>query len=57
MIRERWDARAAAIDQQVRERLAAEGVRKLEDRNRDTLRIIDAAGTKYALRLRDRSTG
>jgi hypothetical protein len=51
MTKDRWDERTAAIDAQVREKLEAEGVRKLEDRNRDSVKIIEAFRTRYAQRL------
>jgi hypothetical protein len=51
MKRDRWAKRAAAIDAQVREKLEAEGVRKLEERNRDSVKIIEAFRMRYAQRL------
>jgi hypothetical protein len=56
MKRDRWAKRAAAIDAHVREKLEAEGVRKLEERDRDSIEIIEAFRTRYAQRLvRDRN--
>jgi hypothetical protein len=55
MTKDRWDARTAAIDAQVREKLEAEGVRKLEERDRDSIDIIEVFRRRYAQRLvRDR---
>jgi hypothetical protein len=51
MKRERWVERAAAIDAQVREKLEAEGVRKLEERDRDSIDIIEVFRRRYAQRL------
>jgi hypothetical protein len=55
MKKEHWEERAALIDERVRRKLEAEGVRKLEERNRDSIEIIEVFRRRYAQRLvRDR---
>jgi hypothetical protein len=55
MKKEHWEERAALIDERVRRKLEAEGVRKLEERNRDSIGIIEVFRRRYAQRLvRDR---
>jgi hypothetical protein len=51
MKKEHWEERAALIDERVRRKLEAEGVRKLEDRNRDSIDIIEVFRRRYAQRL------
>jgi hypothetical protein len=55
MKKEHWEERAALIDERVRRKLEAEGVRKLEERDRDSIDIIEVFRRRYAQRLvRDR---
>jgi hypothetical protein len=51
MREEHWEQRTALIDKRVRERREAEGIRKLEERDKDSLDIIEIFRRRYAQRL------